>query len=866
MSGLGVQEFAAFLAEVHGRDPYPWQTRLVRDILDKGAWPDVLDVPTGLGKTTVIDIAVFVAAARPEIARRRVFFVVDRRLVVDEAHEHAETLATALREPPGPVTTSLANRLRQNGDDGPPLEVTRMRGGTTWSWRWLERPDRHAVVVGTVDQIGSRLLFRGYGVGEFLRPIDAALTGADSLIVIDEAHLAEPLRTTLKAALPLQPGGMVRTPIVLTMSATVPPGADETVFRTDADDLLDEHAGPRLRAPRTLNLLKATATRKNVHSVMPRLLADWATALAGEEDSGKVILAVCNTVGRARAVHTLLEDGGADTVLLTGRSRAIDREYLLHEYYPRIRAGRTRQPGKPLIVCATQTIEVGANIDADGLVTESASLAALVQRFGRLNRFAQLDGAPVLVIHDPTVGEDDPVYGAAREATWQWLTELIHPLAPRVARSPAPEPLSDGLLVSPSALSRHLRSLEPERKEQMREPAPYVPVLFPQTLAAWTRTSPIPHPDPPIAPYLHGLDHGAPDVSIVWRSGLPADQPGEWAELVEPLPPAADESIEVPLPAMRRWLAGLESADVVGDIEGQADRSNTDEDLAYLERRVLRYRSNASAEPVHPKDVRPGDLIVVPASWGGCDDYGWNPTSTRPVTDLGDLAFRRGRPAVRLRPELVQIAHKRHDWLTESLAELVRQAHGDAASEDRPMTTQYRSSLRHLMKQRPANEADLPLIQALTALAANCEVTVAQSTVMLTRKGGGWTGDVGPLGSSALNVQKPIELYAHQLAVAGRAAQFATNLGLAPDIVASVKAAALWHDEGKRDPRFQAMLHHSPPRAVARTPERALLAKSGLNATDRAAFRKARVLAGYPDGMRHEALSAQITREVPRVS
>ena len=39
-----------------------------------------------------------------------------------------------------------------------------------------------------MDQIGSRLLFRGYGVGPNSRSIHAALAGNDSLIVLDGAH------------------------------------------------------------------------------------------------------------------------------------------------------------------------------------------------------------------------------------------------------------------------------------------------------------------------------------------------------------------------------------------------------------------------------------------------------------------------------------------------------------------------------------------------------------------------------------------------------------------------------------------------------------------------------------------------------
>ena len=51
-------DFAAFFGAVHGFEPFPWQARLLRQIAAEGKWPDVLDLPTGSGKTAALDIAV----------------------------------------------------------------------------------------------------------------------------------------------------------------------------------------------------------------------------------------------------------------------------------------------------------------------------------------------------------------------------------------------------------------------------------------------------------------------------------------------------------------------------------------------------------------------------------------------------------------------------------------------------------------------------------------------------------------------------------------------------------------------------------------------------------------------------------------
>ena len=52
-------DFDQFMLEVHGHPPFPWQSAAVVDILDKGCWPSLVDIPTGLGKTSMLDVAVF---------------------------------------------------------------------------------------------------------------------------------------------------------------------------------------------------------------------------------------------------------------------------------------------------------------------------------------------------------------------------------------------------------------------------------------------------------------------------------------------------------------------------------------------------------------------------------------------------------------------------------------------------------------------------------------------------------------------------------------------------------------------------------------------------------------------------------------
>lgn len=131
---LSADDFPAFFEEVNGCAPFPWQKRLLDQIAAKGEWPSVLDLPTGSGKTAAIDIALFHLAleANRFKSRRapvRIAFVVDRRLVADDAFTRAQKLEEALSQAAQPVTRRVAERLKELSDDGPPLVARRLRGG-----------------------------------------------------------------------------------------------------------------------------------------------------------------------------------------------------------------------------------------------------------------------------------------------------------------------------------------------------------------------------------------------------------------------------------------------------------------------------------------------------------------------------------------------------------------------------------------------------------------------------------------------------------------------------------------------------------------------------------------------------------------
>jgi len=925
-SALGAAQFAPFYRAVHGFDPFPWQEGLTAEILDSGGWPDLIDVPTGLGKTSMLDVAVFVAAATARVpgpdrvGRRRCFFVVDRRIVVDEAYEHARSLARALRDAersrePG-VVGQVAAALRSyapKATSGELLPVTRMRGGTTWATAWLDRPDRPGIVLGTVDQVGSRLLFRGYGISDRRRPIDAALAGTDALVLVDEAHLSTAMLTTVCAAqerdrlgVPLPGLSLVR------LSATAAP--TRHVFALDAEaHRANLVAWQRLTASK--RLVPREATAKTCAAVLAEtVLRHLELLTASTNGHAPVAAVVCNTVDRAREVHSLLGKllvarGAvveADSELLIGRSRPIDRPRVQEQVLARFGTGRTPSDRAAVLV-ATQTVEVGVNLDVDILVSESTSWDALVQRLGRLNRlgrfterFPSCDAAPVVVVHD---GQDnDPIYGAARDATWLALRTIA---------------VDDhGIDVSPLAC-RELTDTVFTGAEFTRQPDG-VPVLLTPTLDAWAQTAPVPLNDPPIAPFLHGFDSGVAEIQVLWRDGLissdPLDDP--WGDdftelaaaridgLLTQLPPRAPEMVEVPFRAVRQWMRG-DAPDPVSDLETACDVEGR---IRHVRDpfRVLAQRPDTAKRAgertadtpmvwrwIDPEQLRPGDQIVVPSERGGLDRFGWSPADGTPVRDVSEIttfAARLRREAVlRLDPGLPARLGL-GDAALDAVVTLIRALPTDG--EDASATA-LRQALAVLLPTRPdpergwTREAWETLRQWLTSerLRIIDVYDPAESRIVGYHEPCPWARLLaGPLpaegqpraeSGSAVDRDdeevaassigpKPVALTVHHAAVRQRAEDIAEALGLPTELRAVVADAAGWHDLGKAEERFQIMLHGGDPYEALLAPEP--LAKSGMDPADRLSWRRAARVSGLPAGARHEAWSAALIEEHLRAS
>jgi Type III restriction enzyme, res subunit len=188
---IGLDFSTTFVRLTDTAAPFPWQSalydRFVSDRPDNV--PACCDLPTGLGKTSVVAIWLIALASRPDRMPRRLVYVVNRRTVVDQTTSEVEKLRRNLDE---------REELQSFKDRLGPLAISTLRGQFADNRAWSADPSRPAVIVGTVDMIGSRLLFSGYGVGFKSRPLHAGFLGQDALLVHDEAHLEPAFQELIK--------------------------------------------------------------------------------------------------------------------------------------------------------------------------------------------------------------------------------------------------------------------------------------------------------------------------------------------------------------------------------------------------------------------------------------------------------------------------------------------------------------------------------------------------------------------------------------------------------------------------------------------------------------------------------------------
>lgn len=890
---LSPADFGGFFQAIHGYTPFPWQQRLVNELAEgcdqrpPDRWPDVLDLPTGSGKTAALDAAIFHLALRadePGKAALRIALVVDRRLVVDDAFSRAQKIAKALCDSLNEnaercaIITEVAHRLKRLADqDGPPLVAQRLRGGAPLEDDWARTPTQPTILCSTVDQVGSRLLFRGYGVSDRMKPVHAGLLGVNSLILLDEAHLSEPFRQTLNTVCQL---GNVEIKVAL-LSATPGKKAKQPLILF-SEDRTHPILKTRLTARKSV-VLKKPLPRGNAKTTAGAFVAEAraiAKLLQQQSVASTAVGIVVNRVALARDIFTYLkEDSTTNTVLLIGRSRNVDRDEIVEVLAPFRTGAEGRGQAKPLFVVATQCLEVGVDLDLDGLVTQAASLDALRQRFGRLNRAGRsiaAEGAIFTLAEDIAKKADDPVYGDCIRRTW----EALQTIADEGGK------VDFGMEAFPEQLEKlKNKGIDPDTLSAKQ---PDAPVLMPAYLHLWSQTWPRPTADPEVSLFLHGSERTTAGVSIVWRSDISeADlkdrRNDDLKMIIRLVPPRVAEAVEVPLWVARAWLSQSgHSCDLSDASECETGTNDTARGQQTTKRKAFRWAGpdDPATRVVSASDLRTGDFLVVPTQYGGCDEFGWAPDRNDPVVDVADKAAKPywgRRCAIRITRNVVR-TDAQWERLSSLLADeglssvnlidhllraLPSKTGGDMEEDNSDNDTKPRDVREVLQALRSAQNQNGNKIDCHFPYANRHQggaILVAEQGIRTEADG----RDVGLVGSPATEddtasqaSNTPVLLDDHGHRVARFAKGFAQTLGLkeADDL----GLAAYLHDAGKADPRFQVMLAGGD---WWNRPDKPPLAKSGRSSWSSRTWERA----GLPKGWRHEALSVRMAQLHPALA
>jgi CRISPR-associated endonuclease/helicase Cas3 len=854
---MKISDFDEFFKIIHGYQPFPWQKRMMEQIAESG-WMDNINLPTSSGKTSVIDIAVFYMALKAEgdnAPYRRIFYTVDRRFVVDEAHEEAKALKEKLMDPANSlnIVGKVATILRSIGGDNLPLDVLRLRGGIYHEPVFISNPLQPTVVVSTVDQVGSRLLFRGYGVSDYMRPVHAALAGKDSLIILDEAHLSRPFYETAEYVRRYQGNNwameMVGNPLkIVSMSAT-PGSTDSISFSLNEDDYSNEILARRFKSSKeavliTHNLPKEDLKKCNSHSIEKKvagIFADTAIKqmeeLKAQGENAPVVGVVVNSVSLAGSIHEILsKQTGSDAVKIVGRTRPYERDQIIDEYLPRIIASMDQTKNQvPLYVIATQTIEVGANIDLDTLVTEIAPLDSLRQRFGRLNRIGKRNKALGAIIRCNCRDKlNEVIYGKAPSETWNWLNKIA-----------TRHSVDFGI----NAMSNLLAGVDQEILMAERK---HAPVMLPAHMDTLVQTSPSPRVSPNISEMLHGTSESPADVQVIWRNDIPEPNQQNNSmvfETVSMIPPRSYESVSIPVWNVRSFLIGKGLVLPEPDIEGA---SITEPDYGQDGRPAYLWTGDEDSRFIKPNEIKPGQTLILPSNYGGYDKYGWNYWSTSPVKDIAEIALSHdtGDTVLRLHPANMDIQfgadRESLKFARILLSECMKSINiGENTDE----------TVLNLLKGLAGVVKDKELfnrIQTLLKAGKRWISTYPDKHGLVMRTFGKQMGDLAD--DDASSYIGEISLEYHSNGVKEQVRRQSSKLISDKKVQDALEMAGLLHDLGKADPRFQSWLRGGIPYDGGE-----LIAKSA-GKRDLYLIGKARRLSGYPKGGRHECYSVAILK------
>lgn len=677
-------DYSSFFQEhyraVRGQHPMQWMVRSFEDVI-AGRQPRLVDLPTGAGKTELVVVWLLALAWCGANKRhgtpvpRRLVWVVNRRVLVQQVF----TIAAQLRCELADGTRSELDGMRAGlsavcGTGSDSFQVVEMRGQIVPDREWTIRPASPQLIIGTVDQIGSRLLFQGYGLGKWGRPQQAGLLGVDAWVAVDEAHLVPAFVLTLRqlrercaASAENLPSPFdaifARLPFWLTeLSATpgLPRPSEDQPFSLSDEEKMDDKIKDRVLATEKRQVRietfpaarKATETRETLVKKLVK---------AAEASKAQRIAIFVREVAVADKVTAGLKKSGvaADHLCkITGRIRGYERDRLAKQKAFQIFVGtRDDTNTDRWFLIGTAAAEVGLDADADEILCDFASLPTLLQRLGRLDRrgvlsrhHAEGNGEPPTMHIFATQTEakqkilaqlstvsvaltsDSAPYSAKLMAGTHWLT-VDKKEADEGEKGKSKSNLTDQLIEAAtwSVLDPTDGACTPPNDWLANDLARVaagpvtVPPITDTVLDYWSATTDERSPQLSPHPFLYGLgenDEGTPLVGVAFRLEVEAlreasssddddpdspDVADEVVEIFEKFPPLRAELHQMTLKAVRDWLATPDAElqpFFFRDVERQ--RGET--------RYVWRVKAPAESTAAAIRALGPNGTLILPAS------------------------------------------------------------------------------------------------------------------------------------------------------------------------------------------------------------------------------------------------------------
>lgn len=595
--------FAEFFRAVHGFEPFQWQREAADFAVSHACLPQLIDVPTGLGKTALVDVWIWALAhhserGEPHRLGQRYIHAVERRTVVDGADIHMQRLVAALtaESPTHPAVAQVVESLSKlSGDEMDVVAAHTFHGTLRDDQAWLKRPRGATIITTTATQLALRVLGHAPGITHSSAILHAGLTGYDVSWVIDEPHLAEVILDTLRQCSEIGSNSHLTV-----LGATVPDRVKAAISpgKTIEFSASQETAAAltRVNAYRTAHVVEAPGAEH-------RTLCDLVVKNHTPESRTVVF---CNTIATADQVtDKLSKDGRLSVRMVTSRVRAVDRN-----------DDPTPQPGE--VVVATQTLEAGVDFEVDVLITQAAAWPSLVQRMGRFNRYGTA-GSPFAAIVIPAEGK-----AADKGSCAVYESDIMESVIKGLRL--LPDSVADFSLGEVNSTRDRVigdGNVWPSPVRTGDLDAEYVSLLMvapaPEAAELW----------------LKGLDQNdeiAP-VTVAWRNVLDP-------EILKLVPPARAESLDLSVSLARGLVAGdwqgnLSDTEAGDDIKFSVTGDLTDRLQLTRIRRQGTWRT-----PENLDDIRPGDTLILHTSLGGYrPDRGvWR--SADPVTDVHAAATR----------------------------------------------------------------------------------------------------------------------------------------------------------------------------------------------------------------------------------